>query len=99
MLPAGAVAGCGSHPLESAAFPRRMPESDIGAAVDLLLVDLMQSAMICDNRNRSGLEASHEEIKSWESHVCCEMPFPANLKAGHGLSTVVLRIFTLTALP
>ncbi|MFL5028358.1 MAG: ABC transporter substrate-binding protein [Xanthobacteraceae bacterium] len=30
MLPAGAVAGWVSHPLESAAFPRRTPDSDIG---------------------------------------------------------------------
>jgi hypothetical protein len=30
MLPAGAVAGWGLHPLESAAFPRRTPRTDIG---------------------------------------------------------------------
>ena len=30
MLPAGAVAGWGLHPLESAAFARRTPDSDIG---------------------------------------------------------------------
>jgi len=30
LLPAGAVAGWGLHPLESAAFPRRTPEADLG---------------------------------------------------------------------
>src|ERR1700704_4108158 len=29
MLPAGAIAGWGLHPLESAAFPRRTPKADI----------------------------------------------------------------------
>ena len=32
MLPAGAVAGWASHPLENAAFPRRTPCSDTGRA-------------------------------------------------------------------
>jgi hypothetical protein len=31
LLPAGAVAGWGSHPLESAALSRRTPISDIGS--------------------------------------------------------------------
>jgi len=29
LLPAGAVAGWGLHPLENAAFPRRTPEADV----------------------------------------------------------------------
>jgi hypothetical protein len=29
LLPAGAIAGWGLHPLESAAFARRTPKSDI----------------------------------------------------------------------
>jgi hypothetical protein len=31
LLPAGAVAGWGSHPLESAALSRRTPDADIGS--------------------------------------------------------------------
>jgi hypothetical protein len=31
LLPAGAVAGWGLHPLESAAFPRRTPQAAIQA--------------------------------------------------------------------
>jgi hypothetical protein len=30
LLPAGAIAGWGLHPLESAAFSRRTPKADIG---------------------------------------------------------------------
>jgi len=36
LLPAGAVAGWGLHPLESAAFARRTPETDIGPNFSLL---------------------------------------------------------------
>jgi len=35
LLPAGAVAGWGSHPLESAALSRRTPEADIGRLLSL----------------------------------------------------------------
>jgi hypothetical protein len=37
LLPAGAVAGWGSHPLESAALSRRTPVSDIGPIRSVVL--------------------------------------------------------------
>ena len=44
MLPAGAVAGWGLHPLESAAFSRRTPNANIGIATgkvsDIIVIDI-----------------------------------------------------------
>ncbi|WP_212495574.1 hypothetical protein, partial [Bradyrhizobium jicamae] len=40
LLPAGAVAGWGLHPLESAAFARRTPMADLGAATHTAGLDV-----------------------------------------------------------